>query len=51
MYNAKYIWPGIVIFLGLFTSPFWFNFGSPKYERPVIEIPKGKAADIEQWIK
>lgn len=51
MYNAKYIWPGIVIFLGLFTFPFWSNFGSPKYERPAVAMPQGKAADAAQWAK
>ena len=50
MYNAKYIWPGIVIFLGLFTIPFWSNFGSSTYERPAIAMPQGKA-DAAEWVK
>ncbi len=49
MYNAKYIWPGILIFLGLFTIPFWANFGASKYERPAIALPQGKAANATEW--
>ncbi len=49
MYNAKYIWPGIIVFLALFTAPFWLNFGSSKYEYPDVALPKAKAADVKAW--
>lgn len=47
MYNAKYIWPGIAFFLALFTSPFWFNFGSAEYRRPDIVLPETEKECIE----
>ena len=51
MYNAKYIWAGIIVFLGLFTLPFWLNFGTTKYEYPKIALPAPKAANAEEWKK
>jgi hypothetical protein len=39
MYNAKYIWPGILLFAALFTSPFWLNLGSSPYLRPAVALP------------
>ncbi len=49
MYNAKYIWPGVILFLALFTAPFWLNFGSGKYDYPEVAVPKAKAADEKAW--
>ena len=31
MYNAKYVIPGLAVFVGIFTMPFWLNFGSEEY--------------------
>ena len=49
MYNAKYIWPGVIAFLALFTAPFWLNVGSGKYAYPDVAVPKAKAASVEAW--
>ena len=40
MYNCKYIIPGILVFAGLFTAPFWINAISPKHEAVKVELPK-----------
>ena len=47
MYNAKYIVPGIVVFLILFTAPFWMNFGAPTYERPTLALPLTEKECVE----
>ncbi len=47
MYNAKYIWAGIVVFLALFTLPFWLNLGAPKYDRPKLALPLAEKECIE----
>ncbi|MBG3877126.1 MULTISPECIES: sulfate reduction electron transfer complex DsrMKJOP subunit DsrJ [Nitratidesulfovibrio] len=47
MYNGKYIIPGIVIFVGLFTFPFWSNLLTPKYERPQLAMPADQKECIE----
>lgn len=47
MYNAKYIVPGLVIFVVLFTIPFWSNFGASKYERPALALPLTEKECIE----
>lgn len=47
MYNGKYIIPGIVIFVGLFTFPFWSNLLTPKYERPQLALPANQKECIE----
>lgn len=39
MYNAKYVIPGIILFAGLFTAPFWINMLSPKHEKVVVVRP------------
>ena len=52
MYNAKYIWPGVIVFLALFTAPFWLNMGSGKYAYPDVAVPKADAAmTVEAWAK
>ncbi len=47
MYNAKYILPGILIFLGLFSLPFWINLGAPEFKRPQLALPAGEEQCIE----
>lgn len=47
MYNAKYIWLGIVLFLVIFTLPFTMNFGSADYKRPELALPAGETECIE----
>lgn len=43
MHNAKYIIPGLAIFLGLITFPLWYNVVfSPSYEPPKIAVPEGQ---------
>lgn len=42
MYNAKYIIPGIAVFVGIFTLPFWLNLCSPKYVYPDVALPQGQ---------
>lgn len=32
MYNAKYILPGLIVFLGVATLPFWYNVASGSSE-------------------
>lgn len=47
MYNAKYIWPGIIIFVVVFSSPFWLNIGSSEFARPAIALPLTEKECIE----
>ncbi|MDL2207427.1 sulfate reduction electron transfer complex DsrMKJOP subunit DsrJ [Desulfovibrio sp. OttesenSCG-928-M16] len=47
MYNAKYIWPGILVFVVLFTAPFWLNIGGSDYERPVVALPVAEKECVE----
>ena len=49
MYNAKYIIPGLVVFIVLFSSPFWTNkvFGDGTYVPPELALPKGEKECIE----
>jgi hypothetical protein len=47
MYNAKYIWPGILIFVVIFSSPFWINIGSDKFERPAVALPLTEKECVE----
>lgn len=47
MFNAKYIWPGIIIFVVLFSSPFWLNIGSGSYTRPEVALPATEKECIE----
>ena len=47
MYNARYIIPGIIVFVIVFTVPFWINIGSPDYKRPALELPAGEVDCIE----
>ncbi len=47
MYNSKYVIPGLVIFVIAFTSPFWYNFAFPAYERPKVVLPEGETQCVE----
>ena len=47
MYNAKYIWPGILLFVVLFSSPFWLNIGSSSYLRQAVALPLTEKECIE----
>ncbi len=47
MYNTKYVLLGLIVFLGLFTSPFWANLGSASYERPKLALPADQKECIE----
>lgn len=47
MFNAKYIWPGIVLFVVLFTAPFWLNVNSGTYVRPEVALPEKGTECIE----
>jgi len=48
MYDGKKIIPGLLIFLGLVTSPLWYNAVSGKARYvPKPEIPAGKKECVE----
>mgnify|MGYP001173941177 FL=1 len=55
MYNAKYIIPGVVIAVVLFTAPFWLNIGGDEYVYPELAVPTepGKTQCIEprEWMR
>ena len=39
MYNAKFVIPGILIFAGLFTAPFWINMLSSGQQKVEVVLP------------
>ena len=39
MYNAKFVIPGIIVFAGLFTAPFWIYMLSSGHEEVKVELP------------
>jgi hypothetical protein len=47
MYNSKYIIPGLLIFVGLVTFPFWVNLVSAEYQRPELALPADQKECIE----
>lgn len=49
MYNAKYVIVGIIVFIALFTTPFWLGmFGEEgDYKRPQVTLPKDEKQCIE----
>ncbi len=57
MYNSKYVIAGIAIFLVLFTSPYWLNIASDKYEYPKQALPVGvngeklECVEPAEWMK
>ncbi|HDQ40859.1 MAG TPA: cytochrome C [Desulfonatronum sp.] len=53
MYDGNKIIPGLVIFLGLITFPFWYNIGSAAYEKPQLKLPEIEKECVEpkDWIR
>ncbi len=50
MYSGRYVIPGIIVFVLLFTAPFWLGsiFGDDgDYKRPEISLPKDEKECIE----
>lgn len=47
MYNRRYIIPGILAFLVLFSSPFWANILTRQYVRPALALPVGEKECVE----
>ena len=40
MFDAKYIIPGLLLFVGLLTAPFWLNLASSAPVRPEVALPE-----------
>ncbi len=53
MYNASKIVPGLIIFLGLMTFPFWSNIGRAAFERPELKMPEFEKECVEagEWMR
>lgn len=55
MFNAKYIIPGILIAVLVFTAPFWLNLGSSEYSYPKLAVPTGegqeKCIEPKEWMR
>ena len=47
MYDSKKIIPGIIIFIGLITFPFWYNMGKAAPAAPKPELPKTEKVCVE----
>lgn len=47
MYNAKAVIIGIIVFVVLFTSPFWVSFLGQSYTNPGVVLPKDEKNCIE----
>lgn len=47
IYNRKYIFIGIIVFLVIFTLPFTLNIGSSAYKPPALTLPEGIENCIE----
>ena len=47
MYNAKAVIVGIIVFVALFTAPFWLSMMGKDYKSTGIELPKGEKECIE----
>jgi len=47
MCHAKYVIPGVIVFLALFTTPFWLNIGAEKFVEPELSLPKDYKECIE----
>lgn len=47
MYNTKYVLPGLLIFLAVFTFPFWGSVGADEYKRPELALPIDQKECIE----
>ena len=51
MYNAKYIIPGIILFVVIFTLPFWMNIFTPKYNYPELAKPVGPNGEVLECVE
>lgn len=53
MYNAKAIVTGIIIFLIVFTSPFWLGWFGQDYKKTGVVILPGEKTCIEEteWMR
>lgn len=55
MYNAKYIVPGIVLVIIIFSSPFWLNLGAKTYVYPQVALPSGpgqeQCIEPKEWMR
>ena len=47
MYNTKYVISGLVIFLAVFSYPFWGNLASKDYTGPKLSLPADQTQCIE----
>ena len=47
MYNSKYVISGLVIFLAVFSYPFWGNLASKDYKGPKLSLPADQKQCIE----
>ncbi|MDL2210617.1 sulfate reduction electron transfer complex DsrMKJOP subunit DsrJ [Desulfovibrio sp. OttesenSCG-928-O18] len=47
MYNKRYIIPGVIFFVAVFTFPFWFNVTSKEFARPAVVLPVDQKECIE----
>lgn len=47
MYDSGKIIAGLIIFVVLFTFPFWYNIGSAAYKQPKLELPK----DVKECVE
>ncbi len=51
MYNSKYVIAGIILFVAIFTSPFWLNIFSAKYDYPELAKPVGKNGETLECVE
>ena len=48
MYNAKAVIIGIVIFVAIFSSPFWTSWIGQTYQKTGVVLPAGEKTCIEE---
>ena len=51
MYNTKYVILGVVLFVALFTIPFWLNLASPDYTYPELSYPVGADGEMLECVE
>jgi len=52
MYDAKYIVPGLALFLGIVTLPLWYNPLAGRTDQPpVLEYPEGQCVVAKPLMK
>lgn len=47
MYNKRYIIPGVIFFVIVFTFPFWFNMTGAQFKRPAVLLPADEKECVE----